>query len=150
VCLLPSCLPYRPDKGRLHTHRLFAGVGFVSGRGVFHTYRHYRCRWSVWFWTLHKKDVYVYRNRKRNLLVLLYLRRKYKKRERQYWIHPILAVRYLEGSFYTLIAKLKRHDSKFFDVWVTGDALKWLYKGRRYCNESLCLCPSERDVSSDN
>jgi hypothetical protein len=36
------------------------------------------------------------------LLVLLYLRRKYKKRERQYWIHSMLAVRYLEGSFYTL------------------------------------------------
>ena len=30
--------------GRLHTHRLFAGVGSGSGRGGFHTYRHYRCR----------------------------------------------------------------------------------------------------------
>jgi hypothetical protein len=25
--------------GRLHTHRLFAGIGSGSGRGVFHTYR---------------------------------------------------------------------------------------------------------------
>jgi len=33
--------------GRMHTHRLFAGVGSGSGRGVFYTYRHYRCRWSV-------------------------------------------------------------------------------------------------------
>jgi len=47
------------------------------------------------------------RNGKRNLLVLLYLRRKYKKCGRQYWIQPILAVRYLEGSFYTLFEKLK-------------------------------------------
>jgi len=29
---------------RLHTHRLFAGVGSGSGREVFHTYRHYSCR----------------------------------------------------------------------------------------------------------
>jgi hypothetical protein len=43
--------------GRLHTHRLFAGFRSGSGRGVFHTYRHYRCRWSVWFWPLHNKDV---------------------------------------------------------------------------------------------
>ena len=45
----------------------------------------------------------------------LYLRRKSKNRERQYWIHSILAVRYLEGSFYTLFEKLKSHDSKFFN-----------------------------------
>ena len=42
--------------------------------------------------------------------MLLYLRRKYKIRERQYWIHPILAVKYLEGSFYTLFEKVKSHD----------------------------------------
>jgi hypothetical protein len=30
-----------------HTHRLFAGVGSGTGIGVFHTYRQYRCRWSV-------------------------------------------------------------------------------------------------------
>ena len=63
------------------------------------------------------KKMLVHRNRKRNLLVLLYLRRKYKKRERQYWIHPVLAVRYLEGSFYTLFEKLKSHDSKFFNYF---------------------------------
>jgi hypothetical protein len=48
------------------------------------------------------RKMFVHRNRKHNLLVLLYLRRKYKKCERQYWIHPMLAVRYLEGSFYML------------------------------------------------
>jgi len=54
------------------------------------------------------RKMFVYKNRKHNLLVLLYLRQKYKKHKRQYWIHPILAVRYLEGSFYTLFKKLKR------------------------------------------
>jgi len=59
------------------------------------------------------RNMFPHRNRKRNLLVLLYVTLKYKKRERQYWIHQILAVRYLEGSFYTLSEKLKNHDSKF-------------------------------------
>ena len=51
------------------------------------------------------------------MLVLLYLKRKLKKRERQYWIHPILVVRYLEGSFHTLFEKPKSHDSKFFNYF---------------------------------
>ena len=46
------------------------------------------------------RKMFVHRIGKRNLLVLLCLRRKYKKREIQYCIHPILAVRYLERSFY--------------------------------------------------
>jgi hypothetical protein len=46
-----------------HTHRLFAGVGSGSGRGVFHTYRHYRCRRSVWFWKPHKEDVCTQKHR---------------------------------------------------------------------------------------
>jgi hypothetical protein len=33
--------------GRLQTHQLFVGIGSGSGRGVFHTYRHYRCRLSI-------------------------------------------------------------------------------------------------------
>jgi hypothetical protein len=37
------------------------------------------------------RKMFVHRNRKRNLLVLLYLRQKHKKRGRQYWIHPMLA-----------------------------------------------------------
>ena len=41
-----------------------------------------------------------------------------KKRGRQYWIHPILAVRYLEGSFYTIFEKEKSHDSKFFSYFL--------------------------------
>jgi len=61
--------------------------------------------------------MFVHRNRKRNLLVLLYRRRKYPKRGRQYWIRPVLAVKYLEGSFYTLFEKLKSHDSKYFSYF---------------------------------
>ena len=73
--------------GRLHTHRLFAGVGSGSGRGGFHTYRHYRCRRCFKQTEVFKsvvghrqvqisvisrtKKMYVHRNRKRNLLVLL-------------------------------------------------------------------------------
>ena len=34
-----------------------------------------------------------------------------------YVVHPILAVRYLEGSFYMLFEKLKSHDSKFFNYF---------------------------------
>ncbi|KAB0804863.1 hypothetical protein PPYR_01833 [Photinus pyralis] len=57
------------------------------------------------------------RHRRRNLLILLHLRRKYRKRERQYWVHPILAVRYLEGNFYTLFEKLRCDDAKFFNYF---------------------------------
>jgi len=60
------------------------------------------------------RKMIVRRNRERKLLVLLYRRRKYTKCERLYWIHPALAVRYLEGSFYTLYEKLKSHDPTFF------------------------------------
>jgi hypothetical protein len=41
--------------GRLHTHRLFAGFGSGFGREVFHTYRHYRCRWppqTMYTWSV--------------------------------------------------------------------------------------------------
>jgi len=42
---------------------------------------------------------------------------KKKRGERQYWVYPVLAVRYLEGSFYTLFEKVKSHDSKFFNYF---------------------------------
>ena len=70
---------------------------------------------------------------------------KYKKRERQYWIHPTLAVRYLEGSFYTLFEKLKSHDSKFFSYFLMSvsmfeflvmrlsDRIKGQYTAMRAC-----------------
>jgi hypothetical protein len=55
---------------------------------------------------------------RRHLLGLL--DRKYRNRKaskRQYWVHPILKVRYLEGSFYTLFGKLKGDESKFFNYF---------------------------------
>ena len=96
--------------GHLHTHTGFlpksdpapvvefsTRIGIVAAGGQFDFER---CT----------KKMFVHRNRRRNLLVLLYLRRKYK-------IHPVLAVRYLEGSFYTLFEKLKSNDSKFFNYF---------------------------------
>ena len=100
----------------MHTHRLFAGFGLSSGHGVFHTTCITAASGQFDFECCTRK-MFVHRNRKHSLLVLLYLRQKYKKHERQYWIHPVLAVRYLEGSFYTLFEKLKCRDSKFFNYF---------------------------------
>ena len=103
------------------------------------------------------RKMFVHRSGKRNLLVLLYLRRKHKKRKRQYWIHPITAVRYLEGNFYTLFEKLKSHDSTFFYYFRTSvSTFEFLVKrlSDRIKGQDTpmreSLCPSERDVSSDN
>lgn len=57
-------------------------------------------------------------NRRRYLLYLLYLRRKYRNKvARRHWVHPILEVRYVEGSFYTLFEKLRNHETKFFNYF---------------------------------
>ena len=48
----------------------------------------------------------------------MYLRRRYRKRAREYWVHPLLTVRYVEGSFYTLFKKLRYHDSKFYNYFL--------------------------------
>ncbi|CAH2002123.1 unnamed protein product [Acanthoscelides obtectus] len=63
--------------------------------------------------------MYVSASNKRYLLGLLYLRRKYRqaKKVRQHWVHPLLTVRYLEGSFYTLFEKLRKDNSKFFNYF---------------------------------
>jgi len=63
------------------------------------------------------RKMFVHRNRKRNLLVLLYLRRKYKKTRKTVLGTSSFNCRYLEGSFYTLFEKLKSHDSKFFSYF---------------------------------
>ena len=109
-----SCQRSNEPTGRLHTHtgflaesdpasvvEIFTRSGITAAGGQFDIER---CT----------RKMFVHRNWKRNLLVLLYLWRKYKNRERQYWIHPILAVRYVEGSFYTLFEKLK---GKFFNYF---------------------------------
>jgi len=59
------------------------------------------------------RNMFEHRNWKRDLLMLLYLKRwnKKKKKEKKKrakdstGIHPVLAVRYLEGSFHTLFEK---------------------------------------------
>ena len=54
---------------------------------------------------------------RRYLLGLMYLRRRYRKRDKEYWVHPLLTVRYMEGRFYTLFEKLINHDSKFYNYF---------------------------------
>lgn len=44
-------------------------------------------------------------------------RRQAVKSQRQYWVHPILRVRYVEGAFYTLFEKLKENPGKFFNYF---------------------------------
>ena len=55
---------------------------------------------------------------RRYFLGLMYLRRRYRKRTREYWVHPLLTVRYMEGSFYILFEKLRYHDSKFYNYFL--------------------------------
>nr|CAH7723212.1 unnamed protein product [Callosobruchus chinensis] len=52
------------------------------------------------------------------LLYLLHLRRKYKRdRVAIFWSNPIIKVRYLEGTYYTLFEKLKNGPRKFFNYF---------------------------------
>ena len=53
--------------------------------------------------------------KRRYLLSVMYLRRRYRKRAREYWVHPLLTVRYMEGSFYTLFEKLRNLYSKCYN-----------------------------------
>nr|CAH7750643.1 unnamed protein product [Callosobruchus chinensis] len=49
------------------------------------------------------------------LLYLLHLRRKYKQvRVAKFWSDPIIKVRYLEGTYYTLFESLKNDPRKFY------------------------------------
>ena len=54
--------------GPLHTNQLFAGVGSVSGRGVFHTTSITAAGGQFDFERCTRK-MFVHRNRNRNLLV---------------------------------------------------------------------------------
>nr|CAH7728029.1 unnamed protein product [Callosobruchus chinensis] len=52
------------------------------------------------------------------LLYLLHLRRKYKRvRVAKFWSDPIIKVRYLEETYYTLFEKLKNGPRKFFNYF---------------------------------
>lgn len=61
---------------------------------------------------------------RRTLLLALILkrRRKAKQREarrknRRFWVHPLLEARYVDGAFYTLFEKLLQHQEKFFNYF---------------------------------
>ena len=51
------------------------------------------------------------------LLYLLYVRKNKNLKRRRQWIHPIIRVRYLEGSYYTLFEKLTTDENKFFNYF---------------------------------
>ena len=87
-----------PACGFSHTHTDIAGT---VGQFVFFSDR---------------RDMCPHINR-RYIIGLMYLRRRYRKRAREYWVHPLLTVRYMEGSFYTLFEKLRNHDSKFYNYF---------------------------------
>ena len=80
----------------------------------FHTHRHCRNRRFVFF-SDRREMCHINR---RYLLGLIYLRRRYRKRAREYWVHPLLTLRYMEGSFYILFKKLRYHDSKFYNYFL--------------------------------
>lgn len=60
-------------------------------------------------------------DRRKVILIAMVLRRRRRrqtiKNQRQYWVHPILRVRYVEGAFYTLFEKLRENPGKFFNYF---------------------------------
>nr|CAD7446905.1 unnamed protein product [Timema bartmani] len=58
-------------------------------------------------------------NRRFILLCLLHLRRRQRRnrRGREFWVHPIVAARTLEGTLYTLIGRLQEDERKFFNYF---------------------------------
>jgi len=59
-------------------------------------------------------------NRRFDLLCLLHLRRRrrLKQREREFWEHPIVAARTLEGACYTLYGRLREDEKKFCNYFI--------------------------------
>ena len=52
------------------------------------------------------------------LLCLLHLRRRrLKRREREFWEHPIVVARTLQGAGYTLYGRLREYERKFFSYF---------------------------------
>lgn len=64
-----------------------------------------------------RRNIIMARVNKLYLLYLLYLRRKKRNKQRQLWVYPIIKLRYLEGSFYTLFEKLANDENKFFNYF---------------------------------
>ena len=58
-------------------------------------------------------------NRRFYLLCLLHLRRRrrLKRREIEFWEHPIVTERTLEGAYYTLYGRLREDERKFFNFY---------------------------------
>jgi hypothetical protein len=52
-------------------------------------------------------------------LCLLHLlrRRRLKRRAREFWEHPIVAAKTLEGVYYTLYGRLREDERKFFNYF---------------------------------
>jgi hypothetical protein len=87
VTLPRSVTPYREaacTHTHTHTHTHAPAVEFFTRTGI-------TAAGGQFDFDRYTRMMFVHRNGKRNLLVLLYLRRKYKKCERQCWIHPMLA-----------------------------------------------------------
>ena len=81
----------------------------------FHIHRHAGTVGQFVFFS-DRREMCPHINR-RYLLGLMFLRRRHRKRAREYRVHPLLTVRYMEGSFYTLFVKLRNHDSKFYNYF---------------------------------
>ena len=89
------------------THRLFAGAGNGSDTGTgLWVFTHTDIAGTVgqFVFFSDRREMYPNINR-RYLLGQMYLRRRYRKRAREYWVHPLLTVRYMVGSFYSLFKK---------------------------------------------
>lgn len=81
-------------------------------------------------------------SRRLYLLYLLHLRRqRRRRRDVEFWIHPILKVRYVEGTYYTLFEKLKKDPRKFFNYFrMTEETFNYLL-------ENLYLKIKKKDTS---
>ena len=100
--------------GCFHTHRLFTGAGNGSDTGLW-VFTHTDIAGTVWqFVFFSDRREMCPHIKRRYLLGLMYLRRRYRKQAREYWVHPLLTVRYMEGSFYTLFEQLRNHNSKCY------------------------------------
>lgn len=75
------------------------------------------------------------------LLYLLHLRRKYLQRRKvNFWVDPLIKVRYLKGSYYTLFDKLKMNNKQFFNYFrMTQETFNYLL-------ENLCETIQKKDT----
>ena len=98
--------------GCFHTHRLFSGAGNGSDTGT-----------GQWVFT--HTDIagtvgqFVFFSDRIEMCPHIN-RRRCRKRAREYWVHPLLTVRYMEGSFYTLFEQLRNHGSKLYNYFLTS------------------------------